>query len=1285
MAEAAATRKLRTAMENEVKLRRALSAAEGREGTHQQLQDISDDEASHDPQLRAPGLVGPPLSQALRETAIVGAGPTSIYDKVARQAGIISYLELRLAEANSLLARANVLEEEDVIGGAGRLGLGDSSLAGFPFDAARSASTVDSGVEPLRAGRRQSSVNINAFDQAWVAASQRPSNQSVLREEISSLRTMVALERQEKESISARLAEAEKTIASLQDTIATLRAMPASNEQPALHEEISSLRTSLAVGLQKEEAASTRLAEAEKTIASLQETIASHRATIQELTDYNRTQSTTSAVSGDIQRPPSQPVLEHSSTGVQDEPLAKAESQTLDQSLRRQPLPIRSVEATGQCSTRQSSVSRSPSSLGMEELAMRVEDVSALLDNLKDAVSGDQGGATSQDMLQLSQTLHDMKEKIRALRDHGEQQSWEIEKAALEQQVLELREALAQQRSGHLEAMASLRSTYDGLVQEMQSATDVSNQEVERLRDVINTMRSREAETEGGEGGGKDIGDEAKSTSSSAHGGDKASSKGRRRKRHSKPTESSEEDVADQSAVPAALPSPAQVKGARRVPRTGKEKRRTKSSGSGSRPSTKSPVESSSMAQGTLEPDASELVKSMDQPPDTFNQVLSGLEEELKEMRTLYEEAKEEAESLRKRLQECEKHRQEEVKGWQEQVATLREEFHLLRERKGEMVTRLEQRLKVGQAALEQAKASRRNVGTKPEKGGASEAKGERDDSSWQPSVEEQDLLDVLAEKQGELARLDVELHQLRYDFQKACAERDAAIQTAMESRQRSQESQADGLGGVDPDGVRSDATLILAAALAESKLALAEQQVAELLRDLEDERRGADEARRELAARTLQTAQLRRQKAPPSSDALMKQLADLKKSSRMEANRLKNIIKRLQAPPPPTEQKFSKETVAGLQSELQAAKLDASRKARLLAAYKATRKADEKAVEQWKTEVAMLEERCKMLKEQVNRKATMLKEFKGRTKEGGGASGGGASQGIADINLVGSSGGSGQKLDQTWTEEKIRAVVAERDRLKTRVGVLGRKLTEQNVTLKELKERERACEELDERVNTLQAAVTRKDCLLKAAKTKLLAYSQELTELREAAAQWQIEAERHLKQLQRRSFLRVRPEEEQMESALTTELHELAMANPNSVHTSILNVLALLHSDSAPTLPGSDAELMGTMSGGGRQEERPRPEQHQPSPPRPPAPAPAPQAVQEEDQDLEADEPPTTSSMDPQQVDNLLQSIDDILALPRSGGGGQDRISALIDDLFGLEERTSGLVMGRRRPTPSS
>jgi chromosome segregation protein len=87
-----------------------------------------------------------------------------------------------------------------------------------------------------------------------------------------------------------------------------------------------------------------------------------------------------------------------------------------------------------------------------------------------------------------------------------------------------------------------------------------------------------------------------------------------------------------------------------------------------------------------------------------------------------------------------------------------------------------------------------------------------------------------------------------------------------------------------------------VALALWEGRAAAAEAEVERLLLALDGERENAARMRRELAARVLQTATLRRRRVGPSAKALLQQVTETKREAKAEANRLRAAIKRLQS-----------------------------------------------------------------------------------------------------------------------------------------------------------------------------------------------------------------------------------------------------------------------------------------------------------------------------------------------------------------------------------------------------
>ena len=166
-----------------------------------------------------------------------------------------------------------------------------------------------------------------------------------------------------------------------------------------------------------------------------------------------------------------------------------------------------------------------------------------------------------------------------------------------------------------------------------------------------------------------------------------------------------------------------------------------------------------------------------------------------------------------------------------------------------------------------------------------------------------------------------------------------------------------------------------------------------------------------------------------------------------------------------------TKARLAEVQQSLWSAREDLGRKSRLLASYKASRVADEHAIGQWKAEVASLEERIRNLHREGYRKDVVIRELRSRVR--------GREEGEDEERTGGA--------PAMPSEDRIKGVTAERDRLKQRVVILERKTAEQVASLREMNERVRVAEDGGTRYAAMKAAVERKDSLLKAAKAKLL------------------------------------------------------------------------------------------------------------------------------------------------------------------------------------------------------
>lgn len=171
----------------------------------------------------------------------------------------------------------------------------------------------------------------------------------------------------------------------------------------------------------------------------------------------------------------------------------------------------------------------------------------------------------------------------------------------------------------------------------------------------------------------------------------------------------------------------------------------------------------------------------------------------------------------------------------------------------------------------------------------------------------------------------------------------------------------------------------------------------------------------------------------------------------------------------------------------------------------------------------------------------------------------------------------------------------------------------------------------------------------MQASKAKILVYAQELSGLKAAAYQWQNEAERHLKQLQKRSMQAARyPPVEALGGEappleeMRMQLRSLARADATGVRSLVLNVLAMMHEDGEEAA-GGGAVLLGDDAGA-RAEQEPRPRR----------------VVREEGGEEEVEEE--------DKVQGLMDSIDHILAQPNAADSGR-RLAALVD---GFMEATS-------------
>jgi hypothetical protein len=907
-------------------------------------------------------------------------------------------------------------------------------------------------------------------------------------------------------------------------------------------------------------------------------------------------------------------------------------------------------------------------SLTEEEVRALVEECRGLIPSpadaeVKDADATD-AAAESEEMARekakederLTQALASLRKQLVEISRQAEakrkslMEEWQADKTEMEGRVLELRHELLRQRASHAQALSAVRDTYDKALQEMETAAEMqsttSEEEVIGLRKVLREVRTRlRAQRD-------------RSLSADLIGEEDAQ----------QPRDESKHGEATRP--------------------TSRRRRGGKLDQSDSAPEALDVLEP--LLTEPEDPPAQRQLVRAPTPPSRSAERLYGLEDELRELQALYRDARHELEELAHRLAESDAARRDEAQAHREQLTTVRNDFRTFREKQANVVGRLEHRLQQAQAALEQARlrAKRPSQGGPTRAGGGAVAGNAK--PGMTPSPENQELLDTLAERDRQLGTSLGKTQRLEMEFRRASAERDAAVNAALAagaqavlaqgSAAREEHKRLTGespIPSAEAGSSQFHFPELLQAMVNESRLALAEQENAELVRVLETEREASQELRREVAARILQTAHLRRRKAPPSTQSLLKQLQDLKKTSKAETTRLRSVVKRLQARlPQGKDHEELRKAMAECQSALQAAKEDLARKAKLLASYQATRAADERAIEQWKAEVALLEERCRSLGREVYRKDQLVKELRARL----GSSRGEGRASAEDEGMVAVSGPSGR---YQFNDERVGKVVAERDRLRQRCSVLEKKVMEQAAALEDAQARVRALEDLEDKAAALKASVVRKESLLRAAKAKIVAYAQELAELKAAASQWQQEAEKHLKLLQRRSHEH-QAREDTLDD-LRAQLQALAQVDGPRVQSLILKVLASLHDQEqgeqttpvpAPVLAPAPTEALPPflpppeppVATGSRLRSRGGSVQRVPG------------DGGAEEQKLTAtraqekaerrDGPATESGNEEEEaVNDLIGKIDAILALPSARQSG-DELATLVDKLIGPQTR---------------
>lgn len=196
--------------------------------------------------------------------------------------------------------------------------------------------------------------------------------------------------------------------------------------------------------------------------------------------------------------------------------------------------------------------------------------------------------------------------------------------------------------------------------------------------------------------------------------------------------------------------------------------------------------------------------------------LLHGQEEE--EGTQAAQEALKELALVRAQLEEAEARLQVEVERGREAVTSVSTAFRAFREKQAAIVHTLEARLREARRLLEQAKKGRKaTIADTPKRvgpnttgaGGGVALPGHgppKPASDFRVSEENEELLEVLAERERQLAEADNRLRRLHADLRTAEAERDRVIEVAV------------GGGGVGADRQRD---AIVRAALLEAKLAV--------------------------------------------------------------------------------------------------------------------------------------------------------------------------------------------------------------------------------------------------------------------------------------------------------------------------------------------------------------------------------------------------------------------------------------------------------------------------------
>jgi len=400
-----------------------------------------------------------------------------------------------------------------------------------------------------------------------------------------------------------------------------------------------------------------------------------------------------------------------------------------------------------------------------------------------------------------------------------------------------------------------------------------------------------------------------------------------------------------------------------------------------------------------------------------------------------------------------------------------------------------------------------------------------------------------------ELEAANDKLRRLEYQFRSKCSELDAAVQAlsrshggsvatatvaAADTSGSSEDASAPAPVPPAPASVSAEVTFSMQEEIVAARLATAENEVAALQDQLTIEKRLNGDLRaevqrmREEEARqdALATAGSPGADADPRVRGMSRRLNEMRRTAKAEVSRLKSQL--AAATTQVEDLKSMKQEYATMkarydtiQAQMASMRDDNVRKAKLLTSMKAAKATDSNAVEQWRNEVAELEEKVKRMQRSIASKDAMIRELKGRIEED-----------------VAEAAAAGEMHTATMTanelRQRLRVSDLERARARSRVGAMRDKISELEAEVSLLREEAERLRRSSDRAEAMRAAINRKDALYKSQKSTLDKIKGELETVRSDAEARVADGERRVRGLQRQL---AETEEQRLEAERECEL----------------------------------------------------------------------------------------------------------------------------------------------------